>query len=49
FEVATDAPGFLYDEPVESLGAELKLPVWLEPHREKIENMLPQIHLDSYA
>ncbi len=49
FEVATDAPGFLYDEPVESLGAELKLPSWLEQHRPKIEEILPEIHLDSYA
>ncbi|MFK7805775.1 MAG: ring-cleaving dioxygenase [Anaerolineae bacterium] len=49
FEVATDAPGFLYDEPVESLGSELKLPSWLEQHRDKIETMVPPIHLDSYA
>ncbi len=41
FEVATDAPGFLYDEPVETLGDALKLPDWLEPRREAIELRLP--------
>mgnify|MGYP001413433041 CR=1 FL=1 len=41
FEVATDAPGFLYDEPVESLGQALKLPSWLEPRRDEIEAFLP--------
>lgn len=40
FEVATDAPGFLYDEPVETLGRELKLPGWLESKREAIEMRL---------
>jgi glyoxalase family protein len=49
FEVATDAPGFLYDEPVESLGSELKLPSWLESNRGKIEEYLPEIHLESYS
>ena len=36
FEIATDGPGFAVDEPVESLGQELKLPEWLEPRREEI-------------
>ncbi len=44
FEVATDAPGFLYDEPVESLGQSLKLPPWLEVHRSKIEAALPTLN-----
>ncbi|MDE1154815.1 MAG: ring-cleaving dioxygenase [Acidobacteriaceae bacterium] len=37
FEMATDTPGFLYDEPVESLGEALKLPTWVEPQRALIE------------
>lgn len=41
FEVATDAPGFLYDEPVAELGESLKLPTWLEPHRAEIERAVP--------
>jgi glyoxalase family protein len=44
FEVATDPPGFLVDEPVESLGQSLKLPSWLEPRRFEIEALLPNIH-----
>lgn len=43
FEVATDAPGFLYDEPVEILGDSLKLPPWLESRRAYIEQRLPAI------
>ncbi|MEM8484243.1 MAG: ring-cleaving dioxygenase [Bacteroidota bacterium] len=44
FEIATDAPGFAYDEPVESLGQDLKLPPWLEVQRKKIENTLPTLN-----
>ncbi|WP_026691162.1 ring-cleaving dioxygenase [Alteribacter aurantiacus] len=40
FEIATDPPGFLWDESVEELGTSLKLPPWLEPAREKIENIV---------
>ena len=43
FEVATDAPGFAYDEPVESLGQALKLPDWYEQHRATIENGLVRL------
>ncbi len=42
FEIATDAPGFLYDEPVEELGDNLKLPAWFEPHRAEIEQAVPR-------
>ncbi len=42
FEVATDAPGFAYDEPVAELGQNLKLPDWYEEHRAKIETALPK-------
>jgi len=43
YEVATDTPGFLWDEPLEALGAALKLPPWLEPQRSRIEAGLPEI------
>lgn len=44
FEIATDPPGFLIDEPAELLGQALKLPAWLEPRRFEIEALLPNIH-----
>src|SRR5215471_8975831 len=37
FEVATVDPGFLIDEPLPSLGQDLKLPPWEEPYREEIQ------------
>lgn len=37
-EIATNGPGFTYDEDVATLGTELKLPPWLEQHRKTIEN-----------
>ena len=43
FEIATDAPGFAVDEPVESLGRALKLPPFLESRRQEIEAALPPI------
>jgi len=43
FEIATDIPGFAVDEPLASLGQELKLPAFLEPHRKEIENVLPAV------
>jgi glyoxalase family protein len=45
FEIATDAPGFAFDEPVETLGEGLKLPEWLEAERAKVEKRLPVIEL----
>jgi glyoxalase family protein len=45
FEIATDAPGFLYDEPVEELGTHLKLPPWLEEIRPAITEALPRVTL----
>src|SRR5262249_7532829 len=41
FEVATLAPGFTVDEPLDALGSALKLPPWEEPNREAIESGLP--------
>jgi glyoxalase family protein len=43
FEIATDPPGFLTDEPLENLGEHLKLPPWLEPMRDSIAKRLPKI------
>jgi glyoxalase family protein len=43
FEVATDAPGFAADEPVDSLGRDLKLPRFLEGRRTAIEAALPAL------
>ena len=36
-EIATDGPGFLVDEPAETLGSELRLPAWLEPERDVLK------------
>lgn len=43
FEIATDIPGFAVDEPVATLGRELKLPGFLEPQRKQIEGVLPNL------
>jgi len=40
FEIATDPPGFTRDEPLESLGSQLKLPNQHESRRAEIERML---------
>jgi glyoxalase family protein len=45
FEIATDPPGFAFDEPVEHLGEALKLPAWLEGRRAEIEQVLLPIEL----
>ena len=47
FELATDAPGFAVDEPVESLGESLKLPPRYEARRAQIEAGLLPIHLPT--
>src|SRR5690625_2545568 len=43
FEFATDGPGFMGDEPYETLGEKLSLPPFLEPQREKIEQLVRPI------
>jgi glyoxalase family protein len=43
FEIATDQPGFTVDEAPEQLGADLKLPRFLEPHRRELEAILPEL------
>lgn len=45
FELATEGPGFAVDEDPEHLGESLVLPPFLQPHREKIEAVLPQLHV----
>jgi len=45
FEIATDAPGFLIDEPIESLGETLRIPEWFEPQRKVIEARVQPITL----
>ena len=42
-EIATDGPGFLVDEPRESIGQALSLPAWLEPERVTLERELEPI------
>ena len=45
FEIATDPPGFMRDEPPAEMGTSLKLPPWLEPRRADVEAALPQLAL----
>jgi glyoxalase family protein len=49
FEIATDVPGFMVDEPVEELGSKLVLPPWLEKMRSRIEAVLPPIQIPKPA
>lgn len=48
FEIATDPPGFTFDEPIEQLGTGLKLPPWLEPRRAELQRILPPLHLPEW-
>ncbi len=43
FEIATDPPGFGVDEPLDSLGGELKLPPQYEGMRARLEQVLPEL------
>lgn len=43
FELATDGPGFMGDEPYETLGEKLALPPFFEEQREEIENLVRPI------
>jgi glyoxalase family protein len=49
FEIATDAPGFAVDEPVATLGRDLKLPPFLESRRKEIEAVLPNLESAEQA
>ncbi|NME48210.1 hypothetical protein HF860_13745 [Enterococcus gallinarum] len=43
FEIATESPGFLIDEPLETLGTALKLPAQFEERRGEITAHLPKL------
>jgi catechol 2,3-dioxygenase-like lactoylglutathione lyase family enzyme len=47
FEIATDPPGFAVDEELSELGTHLKLPPWLEPRRERLEEVLPPLQVPA--
>jgi glyoxalase family protein len=47
FEIATDPPGFAVDEEEAELGTHLKLPPWLETRRERLEEVLPPLHVPA--
>lgn len=49
FEIATDGPGFMIDEPAAELGTHLKLPPIYEPNRQEIERALPPLRLPHAA
>tara|TARA_R110002050_G_scaffold67407_2_gene145889 strand:+ start:20363 stop:21295 length:933 start_codon:yes stop_codon:yes gene_type:complete len=44
FEIATENPGFMVDEPIEELGKNLKLPAQYESRRSELENHLVKIN-----
>ncbi|WP_062109268.1 ring-cleaving dioxygenase [Bacillus niameyensis] len=43
FEIATDGPGFMEDEPYETLGEKLSLPPYFEAQRDEIEKLVRPI------
>jgi glyoxalase family protein len=45
FEIATEPPGFTFDETIDELGTGLRLPPSLESARTQIQNILPAIHV----
>jgi glyoxalase family protein len=47
FEVATESPGFTWDEKLEELGTHLRLPSWMESARSQIEEVLPAIQVPA--
>jgi glyoxalase family protein len=47
FEIATDPPGFAVDEEPAQLGESLKLPPWLEPQRDRLEEVLPPLRIPA--
>jgi glyoxalase family protein len=48
-EIATLGPGFTVDEPLETLGSELRVPKWLEPQREQIERSLTPLNVPVWT
>jgi glyoxalase family protein len=49
FEIATDPPGFAADEDPEHLGESLKLPPWLEPQRDQLEEVLTPLRVPAVS
>jgi glyoxalase family protein len=49
FEIATDPPGFTFDDKVEELGFQLMLPKWLEARRAEIEPLLPRLNVPEFG
>lgn len=47
-ELSTDGPGFMDDEPYETLGESLALPPFLEERREYIENQVRPIRYEAF-
>lgn len=47
-ELATAGPGFTIDEPVSTLGQQLKLPLWLEGNRREIEQILRPVTVQGW-
>ena len=47
FEIATDNPGFDFDESLKEFGSKLQLPPWLEPRRAEIEATLPALEEET--
>lgn len=45
FEIATDNPGFATDETIAELGSSLRLPAQHEAMRDRIEKVLPELHI----
>jgi glyoxalase family protein len=48
FEIATDGPGFVVDEPIEELGRSLSLPPWLESMRGELERRLAPVQIRDF-
>ena len=48
FEIATDGPGFAIDEPLESLGSDLRIPKIHEASSAQIEAVLPKLKLPEH-
>ncbi len=46
FEIATDDPGFLIDEPAKTMGQKLMLPPQHESRRQELEEILPKLDVD---
>lgn len=47
-ELATAGPGFLVDEEEAELGQNLKLPPWMEKHRQQIEERIQPISVEPW-